>query len=407
MTSRSGTREGRFTPQPPLRAAVDDPRTRLPWLWPFLADTALALALAALILAVMLVSGSGGRLSPSSWALVSWALVLATLLLAFRRYHPLAVLAVTVAAEAVATLSLGPVRGGADIALYTVAAHCDRRTAIRAGLAAGFVLAVPILFTEGLQLGPTLQGLLFRLPLDAAAWAFGAYVGELRAKSTRLQRERESEMRRALAEEQARIARELHDIIAHNVSVMVVQAAAAQDVFDRDAARAREALGAIEATGRRAMVELRRLLSAVRSDDGEQADLAPQPGLSQLDTLIQQVRAAGLPVQLRIFGEPFELPPGMGLSAYRIVQEALTNTLTHAHASSATVAIRYLAGEFALEVRDDGIGAGAKSNGGPGRGIIGMRERVALFGGSLEAGPQAEGGFEVRARFPLAQEAEP
>ncbi|MGH8886871.1 MAG: sensor histidine kinase [Egibacteraceae bacterium] len=392
-------REGRLPPRPPLRA-TNEFRARLRRLRPLLADAGLALALAALVLTVLVdVSGTRARIS-------FWILLLSTLLLVFRRYHPLWILAATVGADVVATFGLGSgfVRGTADVALYTVAAHCDRRTAIRAGLAAGLSLVVTILFAESFQPGPTVRVLLLRLPLDAAAWAFGAYVGELRATSTRLQRERESEMRRALAEEQARIARELHDVIAHNVSVMVVQAAAARDVFDLDPARARGALGAIEATGRRAMVEIRRLLGAVQPDDGEPAVLAPQPGLSQLDTLIRQVRAAGLPVEVVIHGEPFELPSGVDLSAYRIVQEALTNTLKHAHASSASIAVRYREGEFALEVRDNGVGAATKSNGGQGRGIIGMRERVALFGGSLEAGPKADRGFEVRARFPLAPE---
>ncbi|MGH8899586.1 MAG: sensor histidine kinase [Egibacteraceae bacterium] len=399
MISHLRKREGRLSPRPPLRA-TNEFRARLRRLRPLLADAGLALALAALVLTVLVdVSGTRARIS-------FWILLLSTLLLVFRRYHPLWILAATVGADVVATfgLGLGFVRAGADIALYTVAAHCERRTAIRAGLAAGLSLAVAILFAESFQPGPTVRVLLLRLPLDAAAWAFGAYVGELRATSTRLQRERESEMRRALAEEQARIARELHDVIAHNVSVMVVQAAAARDVFDLDPARAQGALGAIEATGRRAMVEIRRLLGAVQPDDGEPAVLAPQPGLSQLDTLIRQVRAAGLPVELVIHGEPFELPSGVDLSAYRIVQEALTNTLKHAHASSASIAVRYREGEFALEVRDNGVGAATKSNGGQGRGIIGMRERVALFGGSLEAGPKADRGFEVRARFPLAPE---
>ncbi|MGH8901824.1 MAG: sensor histidine kinase [Egibacteraceae bacterium] len=395
-------REGRLTPRPPLRAA-NAFGARIGRLRPFLADAALALAMVGLVLVELLGGGPGIDASISTWTLL-----LATVLLAVRRYHPLAVLAAAIGAEVVATVvGFGSsVRVITVIALYTAAAHCDRRTAIRAGLAAELALAVPILFSVGIQPGLVVRGLLIRLPVDAAAWAFGAYVGELRAKSTRLQRERESEMSRALAQEQARIARELHDVIAHNVSVMVVQAAAARDIFDLDPVRAREALGAIEVTGRRAMAELRRLLGAVQSDDGEPAALAPQPGLSQLDTLIQQVRGAGLPVALRIHGEPFELPSGVGLSAYRIVQEALTNTLKHARASSATVAVRYRQGELALEVRDDGVGT-ASSNGGQGRGIIGMRERVALFGGSLEAGPRADRGFEVRARFPLAQEERP
>ncbi|OKI33236.1 two-component sensor histidine kinase [Saccharothrix sp. CB00851] len=193
---------------------------------------------------------------------------------------------------------------------------------------------------------------------------------------------------RAVGEEQARIARELHDVIAHGVSVIVVQAAAADDVFDQRPDRAREALRSIDATGRATLEELRKLLGAVRPEE--------RPGLDRLADLVEPLRAAGLHVDVR--RDPVPLPAGVDLSAYRIVQEALTNTLRHAHASRADVVVRNDSGVLELEVRDDGRGGVA----GFGRGITGMRERAALLGGTVDAGPLPEGGFRVRARLPLA-----
>jgi signal transduction histidine kinase len=241
----------------------------------------------------------------------------------------------------------------------------------------------------------------------AAAWALGdnlrtrrAYLAELEARAERLEREQEETARRAVAEEQARIARELHDVISHNVSVMVIQAAAGGDVFATRPDRAREALGSIESTGRDALVELRRLLGVVRpaSDDDVGAGFEPQPGLARLPELIEHVTAAGLSVELTVAGEPRGLPAGVDLSAYRIVQEALTNTLKHAHAANARVMIRYADASLELEVIDDGSSAGIA---GRGRGIIGMHERTALLGGELSAGPRPSGGFGVRATMPL------
>ena len=223
-----------------------------------------------------------------------------------------------------------------------------------------------------------------------------AYTKALEERAERLERERNAERARAVAEEQARIARELHDVIAHNVSVMVVQAAAANDVFDTRPERAREALHAIEASGRSALAELRRLLGVVRGDG---AEFTPQPGLDRLDDLVAQVRAAGLAVAVSVEGAPRSLPTGVDLSAYRVVQEALTNTLRHAEATRADVSLRYRDDELDVEVRDDGGGNGERRR--PGRGLIGMRERVTAFGGSLETGPPNTGGFGVSARFPL------
>jgi signal transduction histidine kinase len=210
------------------------------------------------------------------------------------------------------------------------------------------------------------------------------------------EREREERIGRAAAEERARIARELHDVVTHNVSVMVVQAAAAGEIFEQDPQRAREAIGAVEETGRRALNELRRLLGAVTDDE---VGVLPQPGLDRLGELVDSVRAAGLAVELIEEGTPGDIPAGVGLSAYRIVQESLTNTLKHAFASHVTIRVRHSGEGVEIEVTDDGVGASLH---GEGRGLIGMRERVALYGGDLDAGSRAGGGYGVRARIPLA-----
>jgi signal transduction histidine kinase len=209
---------------------------------------------------------------------------------------------------------------------------------------------------------------------------------------------RQGEARRALAEERGRIARELHDVVAHNVSLMVIQAVAAQDVFEIRPDQSRDALAAIERSGRAALVELRRLLSSVRPEPGA-AGNDPQPGLSQLDTLVASVRAAGLAVAVRREGRQVDLSAGVDLSAYRIVQEALTNTLRHARASHAAVTVRYTTAAVEVEVTDDGRGAAVVSE--TGHGIVGMRERVALLGGTLEIGGTPRGGFRVRAALPI------
>jgi signal transduction histidine kinase len=208
--------------------------------------------------------------------------------------------------------------------------------------------------------------------------------------------ELEEESRAAIAEERGRIARELHDVVAHNVSVMVIQSQAAQQSTDPES-EAGLALRSIESTGRDALTEMRRLLGLLRREDEELA-LAPQPSLRHLDRLAESVRDAGLPVELEIEGEPVSLPPGVDLSAYRIVQEALTNALKHAGPARARVRVRYGAGELELRISDDGTGATAN---GSGHGLIGMRERASVYGGVVESGSRPGGGYEIRARLPL------
>ena len=201
----------------------------------------------------------------------------------------------------------------------------------------------------------------------------------------------------AAAEERTRIARELHDVIAHGVSVIVAQARAGPHLVDDRSRTA--AFRAIESTGRDALVELRRLLGILRSED-QQLAIGPQPGLESLCSLVDQVSASGLPVRLRVEGDPAPLPAGVDLAAYRIVQEALTNVVKHAHAAEADVVIRYGPGALEVSVVDDGVGVAAAGNGG-GHGLIGVRERVALYGGTVESGPRDAGGYELRARLPL------
>src|SRR5262249_26543083 len=246
--------------------------------------------------------------------------------------------------------------------LFTVADQCERRVSLAAGAVAILVLAFPY--------GPASEwpGALSRLVGFAPSLVVGdsirvrrRYIAALEARAERLQPERAAEAAGAAAEEQARIARELHDVLSHNVSVMVVQAAAANDVFDSQPERAREALTSIEATGRDALAELRRLLGVVRGDG---AGYAPQPSLDRLDELVDQVRSAGLDVAVTIEGEPRELPTGIDLSAYRVVQEALTNTLKHAKASQAEVWLRFRPDGLDVDIRDDGVGAGNGDGGG-------------------------------------------
>jgi signal transduction histidine kinase len=212
------------------------------------------------------------------------------------------------------------------------------------------------------------------------------------------ERERDVAAREAVVEERARIARELHDAIAHNVSMMVVQAGAERRVLGDQGSSTHDVLTTIEHIGRGALTEMRRMVGMLRSDAGD--PLAPQPGLGDLGTLVTQVRAAGLPVELRVEGEPRDLPVGIELSAFRIVQEALTNALKHAGEAHATVRVRYGEDSLELEILDDGPGATAAVESG-GHGLVGMRERVALYGGSLDAGRRSGGGFGVRVLLPI------
>lgn len=238
-------------------------------------------------------------------------------------------------------------------------------------------------------------GMLLLLP-GVLGILFGSRTRRLReveARALRLELER----REAIAEERARIARELHDVIAHSVSVMTVQAGAAEEMLKVDPARAVEPVRAVQETGRQALVEMKRLVGMLREHDDE-IGLAPQPGVADLERLVARMRDAGLPVELRIEGTPRPVPIGVDLSAYRVVQEALTNALKHAGASAALVTLHYGERDLTVEVTDEGPGRAEQPGG---HGLIGMRERVGIFGGTFEAGPRESGGFAVRALLPF------
>jgi signal transduction histidine kinase len=254
------------------------------------------------------------------------------------------------------------------------------------GLAALMGLTATNFFTT------TVDDTVFALALATGSWALGE-AARNRRKAIH------EESRRAVSDEQARIARELHDVIAHSVSVIVVQASAADDIFDTRPDQARAALRSIEQAGRDALRELRTLLGG--ESPGSPDPTQPQPGLARLDELAEPLRLGGLEVVVRREGEAPELPAGVDLSAYRIVQEALTNPLRHARATRAEVTVRYHDRAVELEVRDDGRGSPGVLVNGAGQGLVGMRERAALLGGTLEAGPLPGGGYRVHARLPL------
>jgi len=239
----------------------------------------------------------------------------------------------------------------------------------------------------------------------AVAWTVGFGIGgkfrevdEAKERAERAEREREERARRAVADERARIARELHDVIGHSVSVMTVQSSAVRRLLEPDQEKERAALLVVERTGREALAEMRRMVGVLRRPE-EAPALAPQPSLEQLERLVEQTRDAGLPVELRIEGAPKQLPTGVDLTAYRLVQEGLTNAIKHARAQRAEVVVRYSDGHVELTVSDDGPGGGDGDKGG--HGLVGMRERVSVYGGELEAGPRPEGGYRLRARLPV------
>lgn len=328
------------------------------------------------------------------------------LALLWRTRVPLVTLAVVLAAP----LARHEVGGGGDglhylailVAVYSVGAYGQRRE----GLIAAVLLLAFVGPGEWAKMadGGGLGELVGPVLSMVLAYGMGRFVGsrtrqahDAEQRATQVERDRDERARAAVAEERARIARELHDIVAHHVSVMVIQAQAGQRLLGPGQGDAREALTTIETTGRDALVELRRLLDVLRRTT-DTAGTGPQPGLSELPALIGIAREAGLPVELHLEGEPTALPAGLDLSAYRIVQEAVTNAMRYAGKSRTDVLVRYCPDAVELEISDDGPGLTVHS--GAGHGLAGMRERASLYGGVLEAGPRAERGFAVRARLP-------
>jgi signal transduction histidine kinase len=291
------------------------------------------------------------------------------------------------------------------IVFYSLGAYAEDRPAL-----IGACLGVAGLWGSAISNGQLDQSLLFAAALVFTPWLVGRSIRSRALRYELLEREQAARERIAVGEERARIARELHDVVAHSVGAMVVQAQGARRMLDRDPERAREALETIERTGRAALDDMRRSLGVLRRQ-GSDAPLAPQPGMDGLGALVEQARETGLGVELVIEGEPAPLAAGADLSAYRIVQEALTNTLKHAGPVRTRVAVRYADGRVELEISDEGApgravnGGGAADGAGSGQGLVGMRERVALYGGELHAGARPEGGFVVRASLPAPEPA--
>ena len=340
-------------------------------------------------------------------------LVVQTVALTVRRRWPMAVYSVVgIGTIVYAWLGYPQSVGGFGvlIAIYTVAAHVPLREAIvAAGIyVVGMALSL-IGFSRdsGSSFDVLFADFLVNLLALVLAWTVGvtvrtrrAYVAALEARAELLERDREDNARLAVALERGRIAREMHDAVAHSVSVVVVQAAAAERIVETDPERARQAMRDVAATGRQALTEMRRLLGVLRDGDASD-DLGPQPGVADLRALAGTVEDAGMQVELSVQGEERPLPASAALSVYRIVQEALTNSLRHAGPARARVILRYLPDALEVQVSDNGIGGVPPAEHG-GHGLIGMRERVALFGGELTAGPRPEGGYAVVARIPTS-----
>ncbi len=395
------------------RAATARPRGlgHLHWNQDY-ADVAMALGLAVLALSTAV--RDNYRLDAVSVLL----LLLQTLPIALRRRNPMRILIVTGSAITLysmlgylGTNGVGDSSGawGVVVAFYTVAANEPRRRAMVAAAAtAGCVLLSFAAYAAFDSIAGWTANLSVTYLSFGLAWLIGdnlrvrrAYTRQLENRAAELEIEREEKAVQAVTEERARIARELHDVVAHYVSVMVVQAAGARRVVDKDPVAAKGALEAVEAAGRTALAEMRRMLEVLRTDD---PGMGPQPGLGEIDRLIGHVRDAGLPVEYSVQGTACCLPAGMDLAAYRIVQEALTNTVKHGGKASARVAVRYTDETLEIEVVDDGRGAAAPLQAGAeggGHGLIGMKERVGLFGGELQTGPILTGGYRVFARMPI------
>jgi signal transduction histidine kinase len=384
------------------------------------------------LIAVMAIAGMLelviGRDTPGSPALSLWfsvpAVALLVVPLVARRRFPFAAPAAYWVIAAALTYVDGlliPFVGSLGVVgLATAFLLGNLRDDRQAGVGLAVVLGSIVVVVANIPGDQTASDLVF-VPLRfAAGWVAGyalrersqqAEAAEMRAnlaeaerqaaemRAILAEREREAAARIAVAEERARIARELHDIVAHAMSVMVLQVGAVRHKLPKALAEDRDALGHVEQAGRTALAEMRRLLGAMRSD-GDGVELGPQPGLDSLASLVEDVSRAGLPVRLHVDGEPFELPRAIDLSAYRIVQEGLTNALKHARASQADVTVRYRPDQVELEVADDGEGPAATTNG-HGHGLVGIRERVTIYGGEMSAGAAPAGGFILNARLPV------
>ena len=348
--------------------------------------------------------------------LIAISVLLAGLVL-FRRRHPATAFAIAVAVAVAGTWVPGPNSAGAGpvlailVLMYTLAAYRPRRISLR-GLFLGLAgLSVAVIWSpERLGLHSVSAWLGYGVPM-ACCWILGDSIAYRRAHNTwleerarRAEAERDAKAQLAAAAERSRIAREMHDIIAHNLAVIVGLADGGRYAAERSPERSSQALGAIAGTGREALSELRRLLGILTEADDRPADRAPQPGLADLESLLDRVRAAGLPVRAVMRGDLGGLSEGQQLTVYRIVQEALTNALKHAGpAATAEVILGYADGAVDVQVTDTGRGAAAGPSDGDGRGLPGMRERAAVYDGTLHAGPGPAGGWRVTAHLPVPE----
>jgi signal transduction histidine kinase len=355
----------------------------------------------AAVLTVWAVLEGGGRDS----ATFSPAVLLTTVPLLARRRWPVPVLVVALIGFGLAGTSsglaslLGGLTAAVSVGLYA------RHQNAAAIVVIGSALFLALEFGQGSNTTLPVPGYLLPFLLLGAAYLAGRELGSRRnaleaqrERSAQIEREHETAIKAAAAAERQHIARELHDVVAHSVSVMVVQAGAARQVMADKPDAARESLLNVESVGHEAMAELRRLLG-VLGTNGNEAPLAPQPGMSGLDALLERMRDAGLPVEVKVSGEPAVLPPGVDMAAFRIIQEALTNALKYAGGAPTRVGVSYAGDAVDIEVVDDGVLTTPAD--GIGRGLAGMRERVALFGGRVDAGTRPGGGYAVRAHLPL------
>lgn len=378
--------------------------------------TALAPTTVACLLGAEAATQGWPPLNAFAWTLV----VLTNLPLALRGLAPLTVFAVVHLAWTVyVTLGYWPVVNSpaAMVALYTVAAtRSNRVTAVCAALMGGVWIYAGVISDSDAMASVVGQAIAYPLVL----WRFGYGARRNAELTVRLRAEQAERARREVAEERVRIARELHDVVAHHMAVINVQAGLARFVFDSDARTAREALATIADAGGEALAELRRMLGLLRADGVDGTDgsgehgaaTEPTPGLDRLEEMVERVRAGGVPVDLIVRGEPRPLPPGVQLCVYRVVQEALTNVLKHAPGAAATVELSYRTGEMAVSVTDDGHGKERGRGVDPdrmaglgGHGLIGMRERAKLYGGTIVVGPRREGGFGVHLTLPTSEQA--
>ncbi len=405
-----GTGRAKYPPLPFFDAKL---LLSKPWVQDCLiaaALTATSLVGAATHLRVDLPEGGGDVNLRSLDVLGVALLLLQTATLAWRRRAPALVLMV-VTASIFLYSTLGYFRSFASfgflIALYTIAAHRNRRLSVPAGIGGALiVLLILVIGREPIEPDTIIAEFL----IVGAAWFIGdgfrirrGQFEQLADRAARLEQAGEEIARHAVVEERRVIARELHDVVAHNVSVIVAQAGAAQQIRATAPEEAFGALGAIERTGREALVEMRRLMGFLRTESEQTAMLAPQPGLQNLSVLVDQVRDAGLSTVLTIEGIPRPVPPGLDLSAFRIVQEALTNILKHASAAQAEVAVQFEESRLVLVIDDNGCGARERDADAsrPKYGHLGMRERIGLFGGELHVGARPGGGYRVKASLPL------